>query len=135
MRLSIRVAVASAVAAAVLTAGTMPAQAFTRYLEYGDSGQDVKCWQTAYNAWDNYSYATNKLTVDGVFGTNTRYATERFQYIYGDNGKYLTVDGIVGPATSQAMSDALQDVEAYGTSSQAQQAHNAFVYCGTMLPG
>ncbi|MFL6161512.1 MAG: peptidoglycan-binding protein [Jatrophihabitantaceae bacterium] len=133
MKFSTRATVASVLAAAVLTVSTAPAQAFTRNLEYGDSGQDVKCWQTAYNAWDNYSHVTNKLTVDGIFGTNTRYATERFQYVYGQG--HLTVDGIVGPATSQAMSDALQDVEAYGTASQAQQAHNAFVYCGTQLPG
>lgn len=39
-----------------------------------------------------------KLTVDGIFGTNTYNAVKRFQ-----SSKGLSVDGIVGPATRRAL--------------------------------
>ena len=47
-----------------------------------------------------YSYLYPVGTIDGIFGANTARAVREFQAEHG-----LVVDGIVGPATWQALSD------------------------------
>ncbi|MFI1172322.1 peptidoglycan-binding protein [Streptomyces melanogenes] len=49
----------------------------------------IKCVQRAFNA-----YAGTKLTVDGVYGKNTKDAVVNFQRFW-----HLPVDGVVGPNT------------------------------------
>lgn len=49
----------------------------------------IKCVQRAFNA-----YAGTKLTVDGVYGTNTKTAVQNFQRFWR-----LPVDGVVGRQT------------------------------------
>ena len=58
-------------------------------LEYGSRGNDVKSWQTFLI---NNQYLTG--AADGIFGTDTKAATQAFQKANG-----LTADGIVGSAT------------------------------------
>lgn len=60
-------------------------------LDRGDTGQDVKDWQTLLVG------AGHKLTVDGDFGPATEAATKAFQKVLG-----VTPDGAVGPATRTA---------------------------------
>lgn len=57
-------------------------------IQYGSQGDDVKYLQETLNK-NGY-----KLTVDGIFGTNTQNAVRDYQQKYG-----LTVDGIVGNNT------------------------------------
>lgn len=60
---------------------------FTRTLEQGDRGNDVKALQQRLH-----------VTADGVFGPGTKAAVVKFQ-----QSKGLTADGIVGPRTAAAL--------------------------------
>ena len=64
-------------------------------LRKGDSGPDVVYLQTL------LCDVGETLTVDGKFGTKTEKAVEDFQRLYK-----LTVDGVVGPATWDALEKA-----------------------------
>lgn len=64
-------------------------------LRKGDSGPDVVYLQTL------LCDVGETLTVDGKFGTKTEKAVMDFQRLYG-----LTVDGVVGPATWDALETA-----------------------------
>lgn len=61
-------------------------------LQLGDSGAPVKVLQARLNVWGAH------LTVDGEFGSGTEQAVMVFQRAHG-----LTVDGIVGPLTWNAL--------------------------------
>ena len=63
--------------------------AFTRVLRIGDKGNDVRLVQQALG-----------IKVDGDFGRATKTAVEEFQK---NNG--LTVDGVVGSITWEALGD------------------------------
>ena len=120
------------VATTLLVGSASPAQAFSRDLQYGSTGSDVKCWQVALNAYDSWAHAFPTLAVDGDFGSKTRAATEDYQsYKYF----HLAVDGIVGPKTSHQMRVTLQGfVEYAGDPVWAEHAEYALDYCGTRLP-
>jgi len=75
-------------------------------LKLGSSGSDVTAWQNQLNQWLKTT-SGQTLTPDGTFGASTQTATEQLQSAAG-----LTSDGIVGPATRQALQQAL------GTSSR-----------------
>jgi N-acetylmuramoyl-L-alanine amidase len=62
-------------------------------VRYGSSGNEVKQIQQKLKNWGYYTGA-----VDGIFGSKTREAVRYFQRKNG-----LTVDGIVGKKTAQAM--------------------------------
>jgi N-acetylmuramoyl-L-alanine amidase len=71
--------------------GEMPKLSAKGYLEYGDSGEEVKKWQK-YLVWYGY-----KIDVDGSFGINTERATIDFQTKMGFATKWI--DGLVGAKT------------------------------------
>ena len=131
MKTSVRLGFLALATVVALVWSASSATAFSRVLKSGTSGTDVKCWQLSYNASNSWMHYGNAVTVDGKFGADTRYATMAFQRIYGEGG--LVVDGMVGPRSSDAMRDALMDVEAYGTTAQDNAARAAFDYCGQML--
>lgn len=70
--------------------GTLPVSAALRE---GDRGSDVRTVQEKLKRWGYYSGE-----VDGIYGAQTASAVRAFQKKNG-----LTVDGIVGTATSQAL--------------------------------
>ena len=65
-------------------------------LEFGSKGHYVRAWQRIVGV--HYS------KVDGLFGTNTDMLTRRWQTARG-----VEADGVIGPATSEALSRYLQD--------------------------
>lgn len=62
-------------------------------LKVGSSGEEVKTLQTKLKRWGYYTGS-----IDGVFGSGTKSAVVSFQKKNG-----LTADGVVGPATAQAL--------------------------------
>ena len=64
-----------------------------RTLKIGDRGADVKALQVKLNKFGWYD-----LTLDGIFGVGTEKAVKDCQKKLG-----LTVDGIVGPKTREAL--------------------------------
>jgi peptidoglycan hydrolase-like protein with peptidoglycan-binding domain len=69
-------------------------------LQQGSTGSAVVLWQRDLNTWINYPPASCRptLTVDGIFGPATTNATKCFQSTVG-----ITRDGIVGPQTRGVM--------------------------------
>lgn len=65
-------------------------------ISYGDTGSAVSHAQCLLKNYHGYSY----VSIDGIFGSDTRTAVKDLQARYG-----LTVDGIVGPATWDALHD------------------------------
>lgn len=76
---------------------------WTRTMKKGASGNDVKEVQIRVAGWASDSPSQKNITVDGIYGEETKAAVIRFQKAYG-----LTPDGIVGPAT-QAKLNELED--------------------------
>lgn len=74
------------------------AYTWTRTLRRGDSGADVRELQIRIAGWAADSPSQTYVAVDGDFGPGTEAAVKRFQRAYG-----LTVDGIVGPQTQNAL--------------------------------
>ncbi|ASS77065.1 muramoyltetrapeptide carboxypeptidase [Tumebacillus algifaecis] len=70
------------------------AYSWTRNLQEGSNGADVKELQIRVAGWAADSASRTFVEVDGIFGAGTKAAVKRFQSAYG-----LTADGIVGPAT------------------------------------
>lgn len=79
------------------------AYSWSRTLQQGHSGADVKELQIRVAGWAADSSSMTYVATDGVFGSGTKAAVMRFQKAYG-----LTADGIVGPAT-QSKLNALED--------------------------
>ncbi|WP_343221462.1 MULTISPECIES: D-Ala-D-Ala carboxypeptidase family metallohydrolase [Ornithinibacillus] len=73
---------------------------WTRTLQEGSSGSDVRELQIRVAGWAADSPTQTYIAVDGQFGPATRAAVMRFQRAYG-----LTADGIVGPATQAKLND------------------------------
>jgi zinc D-Ala-D-Ala carboxypeptidase len=94
---------AMAVVFPLVGTGDAHAYTWTRTLQEGSSGADVKELQIRVAGWAADSASKTYVAVDGVFGPGTKAAVMRFQQAYG-----LTADGIVGPAT-QAKLNALED--------------------------
>lgn len=74
----------------ISTAPTNP----RNYLQYGDTGNDVKILQQKLNKVSIHDANGKKLVEDGEFGSATKYAVQAFQKKYR-----LEVDGIAGKDT------------------------------------
>jgi zinc D-Ala-D-Ala carboxypeptidase len=86
----------------VMAAGPASAFPFTRSLQQGDTGRDVKSLEVRVAGWYP-SQRQRSLKIDGKFTARTTVAVTAFQSFYG-----LASDGIAGPATFAALSN-LQD--------------------------
>lgn len=86
----LRIAALTLIMALSMVVGALPVSAALRE---GDRGSDVRTVQEKLKRWGYYSGE-----VDGIYGTQTASAVRAFQKKNG-----LTVDGIVGTATSQAL--------------------------------
>lgn len=75
---------------------------WTRTLSQGDSGSDVTELQIRIAGWAAYK---DVVSVDGVFGSETKAALQRFQSGYG-----LSADGVAGSSTYNKIY-ALQDAD------------------------
>ncbi|WP_207732241.1 D-Ala-D-Ala carboxypeptidase family metallohydrolase [Heliobacterium chlorum] len=86
--------------AVILPGQAQAAYSWSRTLQVGDQGSDVKELQIRVAGfaadWPSNSY----VDADGVFGEQTKAAVVRFQRAYG-----LTADGVVGPQTEQALNN------------------------------
>lgn len=70
-------------------------------LRLGSRGEAVAAWQRALNRWLR-AESRPRLATDGMFGPRTDAATRAFQRAAG-----ITVDGIVGPQTRDALARTL----------------------------
>jgi peptidoglycan hydrolase-like protein with peptidoglycan-binding domain len=88
-------------------------------LGLGDRGDAVALWQTGLNRWISATDATQRLTVDGIYGPATLAATEVFQ-----QSQRITIDGLAGPETFAALASApaLVNVSPFGPTSQTSPA-------------
>jgi zinc D-Ala-D-Ala carboxypeptidase len=86
----------------VMAAGPASAYTFTRPLQQGDRGRDVKSLEVRVAGWYP-SQRQHSLKIDRKFTARTTVAVAAFQSFYG-----LASDGIAGPATFAALSN-LQD--------------------------
>lgn len=91
-------------------------------LQFGDENGDVANWQRALKRWEPRSLPG--FGVDGDFGGETRFWTRAFQKFAA-----ITVDGIVGPQTREAMRKALSG----RTSVDAQAGFKLPDFGGTLL--
>lgn len=94
---------AAAVTAAFPTAGAATVLHVVRdpLLRRGSRGEAVAAWQRALNRWLR-AEGRPRLVTDGIFGPRTDAATRAFQRAAG-----ITVDGIVGPQTRDALAGTL----------------------------
>ena len=76
---------------------------WSRELEEGDTGEDVRELQIRIAGWAADGAEQTYVAVDGVFGPGTKAALQRFQKAYG-----LSVTGVVDTATQEAL-NALED--------------------------
>ena len=74
---------------------------FSEVIRRGDRGRDVRTIQYYLNFLGFFNDRLPQISVDGIFGPATENAVRTFQREYG-----LTVDGIVGRATWNAILDA-----------------------------
>ncbi len=100
---ALRAGLVTAFAAALIASGTTAASAKPGlpYVQYGDSGESVKCVQKLFNAWAQATGGFGNpihLDVDGVFGGDTLTAIKYYQ-----NKVASTPDGIVGPDTGSSL--------------------------------
>ena len=75
-------------------------------LKKGDSGTSVERMQFWLQQLAEFDKDLLNLSVDGIFGSGTEAAVKAFQQKYG-----LTVDGIVGPATWEAIAEQYNSLE------------------------
>lgn len=90
------------VAGPLLVAVTAQAYPWSRTLQQGASGNDVRELQIRVAGWAADSASRTYVAVDGAFGPGTAAAVRRFQRAYG-----LPVDGVVAGGT-QARLNALE---------------------------
>jgi len=88
----------AAAGAQVAQTGTAAAYSWSRTLQQGASGADVKELQIRVAGWAAGGASQTYVAVDGAFGAGTAAAVKRFQSAYG-----LTADGIVGPQTQSVL--------------------------------
>ncbi len=87
-------------AMSVVSTDEASAYTWTRTLQEGSSGSDVRELQIRVAGWAADSPSKTYVAVDGQFGPGTKAAVMRFQRAYG-----LAVDGIVGPATQAKLNE------------------------------
>ena len=75
-------------------------------LRKGDTGTSVERLQFWLEQLAEFDKDLLSVSVDGIFGTATENAVKAFQRKYG-----LTVDGVVGPATWEAIADQYNSLE------------------------
>ncbi|MEU1592584.1 D-Ala-D-Ala carboxypeptidase family metallohydrolase [Streptomyces sp. NPDC005708] len=92
--LGLTAAVGTAAAINLGSASRASAYTWTRTLQQGTSGADVKELQIRVGGWAASSAQQTYIAWDGAFGSATDSAVRRFQSAYG-----LTADGVVGPQT------------------------------------
>lgn len=95
-------AVAAGALAVPLLSSAAQAYSWTRTMQQGQTGADIKELQIRVAGWAADSASHSYVSVDGDFGPGTLAAVKRFQSAYG-----LSVDGVAGPNT-QAKLNALQ---------------------------
>lgn len=109
-------AVASAAPASATTATVTTAMTTARstgLLNVGARGSAVQGWQQALNAWRTAN-GQSAIAVDGIYGPQTKAATEDFQRAAG-----IVVDGVVGPQTRGAISGAAGGPTSSGSSTSS----------------
>lgn len=83
--------------------GTTPTTtAQSGLLKLGDRSAAVKAWQVKLNKWIAHQAGMQKLKVTGEFDQATEAATKALQ-----TAAKISVDGVVGPETQQALTTAL----------------------------
>jgi zinc D-Ala-D-Ala carboxypeptidase len=87
-------------AMSVVSTNEASAYNWSRTLQEGSSGSDVRELQIRVAGWAADSPSKTYVAVDGQFGPGTKAAVIRFQRAYG-----LAADGIVGPATQAKLND------------------------------
>ncbi|MDP9235695.1 MAG: D-Ala-D-Ala carboxypeptidase family metallohydrolase [Actinomycetota bacterium] len=101
MTRSLGVAVACVFVAQVAAALPASAYSFSRSLQQGDTGRDVKALEVRVAGWYPSQNQTT-MTVDGRFTAHTTIALKAFQSFYG-----LAADGVAGTDTYAVMSNML----------------------------
>ncbi|GGI94192.1 D-Ala-D-Ala carboxypeptidase family metallohydrolase [Streptomyces brasiliensis] len=96
--LGLSAALGAAAAVDLGSASRASAYGWTRTLQQGSTGADVKELQIRIGGWAAPSAQQTYIAWDGDFGPATYNAARRFQSAYG-----LTADGIVGPQTQSAL--------------------------------
>ncbi|MER7838144.1 D-Ala-D-Ala carboxypeptidase family metallohydrolase [Streptomyces sp. NPDC096040] len=96
--LGLTAALGTAAAVNLGSAGRASAYGWTRTLQQGLSGSDVKELQIRVGGWAASSAQQTYVAWDGAFGPATDSAVRRFQSAYG-----LTADGVVGPQTQNVL--------------------------------
>lgn len=91
-------------------------------LQHGDKGDAVRDLQTNLHRLGYQDERNRPIEPDGDFGAHTRAAVERFQRAHG-----LQPDGVVGPATKEALHTATPRLDGAGHPHQAlfQQSRDA----------
>ncbi|MGD9755628.1 MAG: peptidoglycan-binding protein [Acidimicrobiia bacterium] len=85
-----------------------PADGDLREISLGETGTLVAWWQDRLSDWISLSDAAiEPIRVDGIYGPNTRAATEYFQTVNGS----VAVDGIVHPADRVALEQSIDALE------------------------
>jgi peptidoglycan hydrolase-like protein with peptidoglycan-binding domain len=99
-----------------------PAPAHETTLRQGDKGDAVRHLQTSLQHLGYHDEKGHKIQPDGDFGAHTRAAVERFQRAHG-----LPADGVVGPATKEALHTATPRLDGTGHPHNAlfQQSRDA----------
>ncbi|MGI5142341.1 MULTISPECIES: D-Ala-D-Ala carboxypeptidase family metallohydrolase [unclassified Streptomyces] len=92
--LGLTAAVGTAAAINLGSASRASAYTWTRTVQQGTTGADVKELQIRVGGWAASSAQQTYIAWDGAFGPATDSAVRRFQSAYG-----LTADGVVGPQT------------------------------------
>ncbi|MFF4692343.1 D-Ala-D-Ala carboxypeptidase family metallohydrolase [Streptomyces sp. NPDC001307] len=96
--LGLTAALGTAATVSLGSASRASAYGWTRTLQQGDSGADVKELQIRVGGWAASSAQQTYVAWDGAFGAATYNAVRRFQSAYG-----LTADGVVGPQTQSVL--------------------------------
>lgn len=91
-------AVAAGALAVPLLSSAAQAYSWTRTMQQGQTGADIKELQIRVAGWAADSASHTYVAVDGDFGPGTLAAVKRFQSAYG-----LSVDGVAGPATQSKL--------------------------------
>ncbi|WP_328953916.1 peptidoglycan-binding domain-containing protein [Kitasatospora purpeofusca] len=108
--------IALTAAAVGMLGGTAQARPGASYVRYGSQGDAVKCVQLAVKLYETGT-AGQMVTIDGIFGPNTKVGVEEFQFHH-----LINADGVVGPETGTRMWNVI--------SSQV----GGFDFCYNLLP-